>query len=71
MEMTLAADSLPFGSVVLGSRTTKKLGLANTGDVGARFSWDTKALGQHFTIYPAGILLSARCPAACQAHNGL
>lgn len=54
LELSLAADSLPFGTVVLGSRTTKRLGLANTGDVGARFAWDVKALGRHFSIYPAG-----------------
>lgn len=57
MELTLAADSLPFGSVVLGSRTTKRLGLTNTGDVGAKFAWDSAALGAHFTIFPQGGLL--------------
>jgi hydrocephalus-inducing protein len=54
LALTLASDSLPFGSVVLGSSTVKKLQLSNTGDVGTRFAWDTKALGPHFSIFPAG-----------------
>lgn len=53
-ELSLASDSLPFGTVVLGSRTSKRLQLSNTGDVGTKFVWETKALGPNFTIYPAG-----------------
>lgn len=53
-ELTLASDSVPFGTVVLGSRTSKRLALSNTGDVGVRFAWDTKALAPHFSIVPAG-----------------
>jgi len=53
-ELTLASDSLPFGTVVLGSRTSKRLALGNTGDVGVRFAWDTRALVPHFSIVPAG-----------------
>lgn len=54
-ELRLASDSLPFGVVALGSRTAKRLALCNTGDVGARFAWDCKALGPHFSIIPAGV----------------
>lgn len=53
-ELSLASDSLPFGAVVLGSRTSKRLSLANTGDVGVRFAWDTRALAPHFAISPSG-----------------
>ncbi|KXZ49496.1 hypothetical protein GPECTOR_21g722 [Gonium pectorale] len=52
-ELRLASDSLPFGPVVLGSRAVKRLQLENTGDVGTKFAWDTKALGPHFSIFPA------------------
>jgi len=31
----MASDSVPFGPVVLGSRTLKRLTLENTGDIGA------------------------------------
>jgi hypothetical protein len=53
-ELSLASDSVPFGTVVLGSRTSKAVALANTGDVGVKFGWDTRALGPHFAIVPAG-----------------
>ncbi len=56
-ELSLASDSLPFGTVVLGSRTSKRLQLVNSGDLGTKFAWDTRAFGQHFSIFPAGGLL--------------
>lgn len=52
-ELRLASDSLPFGPVVLGSRAVKRLQLSNTGDVGTKFTWDLRALGPHFSIFPA------------------
>lgn len=55
LSVLLASDSIPFGSVVLGSRTTKRLQLSNAGDVGCKFAWDTKPLGQNFSINPAGL----------------
>lgn len=63
-ELTLASDSLPFGTVVLGSRSSKRLTLSNTGDMGVRFAWDVKALGPHFSILPSGEWVSPR-PHVC------
>ena len=38
----------------------KRLALENTGDVGTKFSWETKGLGDHFTILPSeGFLVGA------------
>lgn len=54
--LLLASDSIPFGTVVLGSRTTKRLQLSNVGDLGCKFAWDTRPLGQDFSITPAGEL---------------
>jgi len=54
LSLLLASDSIPFGTVVLGSRTTKRMQLSNVGDVGCRFAWDTAALGREFSISPAG-----------------
>lgn len=51
-ELMLASDSVPFGTVALGSRATKRLTLSNTGDVGVRFAWDAKALAPHFSVSP-------------------
>ncbi|WIA13448.1 hypothetical protein OEZ85_007028 [Tetradesmus obliquus] len=53
MALLLASDSIPFGTVVLGSRTTKRLQLSNHGDLGCRFAWDVRPLGQQFSISPA------------------
>ncbi len=36
-QLTLASDMLPFGPVALGSGTTKRLALDNTGDTGEGF----------------------------------
>lgn len=55
LSVLLASDSIPFGSVVLGSRTTKRLQLSNVGDLGCKFNWNTKPLGRNFTINPAGM----------------
>eukprot|EP00879_Flechtneria_rotunda_P018040 GHRR01018909.1.p1 GENE.GHRR01018909.1~~GHRR01018909.1.p1 ORF type:complete len:542 (+),score=201.99 GHRR01018909.1:696-2321(+) len=53
VSLALASDSIPFGSVVLGSRTSKRLQLSNNGDVGSKFVWDTKPLAPNFSISPA------------------
>eukprot|EP00967_Tisochrysis_lutea_P137655 scaffold247460_cov19-Tisochrysis_lutea.AAC.1 len=59
-ELRMASDSMPFGPVVLGSRTLKRVTLENTGDLGTKFEWDKQALGEHFSISPAtGFLVSA------------
>lgn len=52
-ELRLASDSLPFGTVTLGSRSVKRLALENTGDVGTKFSWNARAFGEHFSVFPA------------------
>ncbi|KAF5830389.1 hypothetical protein DUNSADRAFT_14652 [Dunaliella salina] len=52
-ELRMASDSVPFGPVVLGSRTLKRVTLENTGDLGTKFEWDKQALGEHFSISPA------------------
>lgn len=54
LSVLLASDSIPFGTVVLGSRTTKRLLLSNNGDLGCKFAWDTTRFGSNFTITPAG-----------------
>jgi hydrocephalus-inducing protein len=54
LSVLLASDSIPFGTVVLGSRTTKRLLLSNNGDLGCKFAWDTSRFGSNFGITPAG-----------------
>jgi hydrocephalus-inducing protein len=52
-ELTFATDSIPFPPVVHGSRAVKRLQVENTGDVGTKFTWDTKKFGPNFSIFPA------------------
>ena len=69
LELTLASDSLPFGTVVLGSKTTKQLQLSNTGDIGTKFAWDPKMFKPHFSIYPAGTSMSHGHQCVTWAHS--
>ncbi|KAJ7360567.1 hypothetical protein OS493_015671 [Desmophyllum pertusum] len=52
IEITLDSDSVPFGAVVLGSRSTRKLIMHNTGDIGAAFTWNVEKFQPDFSISP-------------------
>lgn len=52
IEISLDSDSVPFGAVVLGSRSTRKLIMHNTGDIGAAFSWNIEKFQPDFSISP-------------------
>ena len=56
--MELDLDAIPFGPIIQGSTSEKRLMISNTGDIGASFKWDTQALGKYFTISPAQGYLS-------------
>lgn len=53
LEVKLDSDAIPFGSVMLGSKSSRKLVMLNTGDMGAAFSWNVEQFAPHFTISPA------------------
>jgi hydrocephalus-inducing protein len=57
LSVVLASDSIPFGTVVMGSRTTKRLLLNNNGDLGCKFAWDSTRFGSNFSITPARELM--------------
>ena len=52
LEIKLDSDAIPFGSVMLGSKSSRKLVMLNTGDMGASFSWNVEQFAPHFTISP-------------------
>ena len=52
MDLKLMEEVLNFGSVVVGSKLTKKLQLNNMGDMGAKFEWDTTYCKPFFTMTP-------------------
>ena len=51
-ELKLMEENLSFGSVVVNSKLTKTLQLANLGDIGSKFSWDVAFCKKFFTISP-------------------
>jgi len=52
-EVKLESDNLSFGTVTQGSRSSKRVQLQNTGDVGTTFAFDVAAFGPHFTVFPS------------------
>ncbi|KAI4571668.1 hypothetical protein MJG53_013774 [Ovis ammon polii x Ovis aries] len=52
LEISLDQEHLPFGPVVCQTQATRRILMLNTGDVGARFKWDTRKLEPLFSISP-------------------
>ncbi|XP_011690764.1 PREDICTED: hydrocephalus-inducing protein homolog [Wasmannia auropunctata] len=52
-EFRLNRTYVPFGIVVQGCLSEAKIALLNTGDIGARFKWNTAKLPEDFNIVPA------------------
>jgi len=59
IELKMLEDTIGFGSVVLGSKVTKKCQVVNLGDVPAKFSWDTTFCKRYFTIKPQNGVIPA------------
>ena len=53
LEIKLDSEAIPFGSVVLGSKSSRKLIMMNIGDIGASFSWTVERFEPYFTINPS------------------
>jgi hydrocephalus-inducing protein len=65
-DLQLASETVPFGTVALGSRAARRVQLSNTGDVGAKFTWDGAALGPNFSITPLqGFLAPGQARSLC------
>ncbi|KAL5255873.1 hypothetical protein ACHWQZ_G011188 [Mnemiopsis leidyi] len=48
----LDTEHIPFGAVVRGAQSTRKLVMYNTGDIGARFRWNETSFAPDFSISP-------------------
>ena len=51
LEISLDAEYVPFGPVVQDSQSSRRILMINSGDIGARFSWEDK-FGPDFTLTP-------------------
>ena len=52
VDIQLDTDHIPFGGVVRGARSTRKLVMQNVGDIGSRFKWDKSLFAPDFSISP-------------------
>eukprot|EP00750_Incisomonas_marina_P001420 INCI1119.3.p1 GENE.INCI1119.3~~INCI1119.3.p1 ORF type:complete len:1768 (+),score=268.85 INCI1119.3:361-5304(+) len=52
IDVHMDTDCIPFGKVGERSKVVRKLRMENSGDVGARYSWNASAFGPHFSISP-------------------
>ncbi|XP_048648423.1 hydrocephalus-inducing protein homolog isoform X1 [Marmota marmota marmota] len=52
LEISLDQEHVAFGPVVYQTQATRRILMLNSGDVGARFKWDTKKTEPHFNITP-------------------
>eukprot|EP00794_Sanderia_malayensis_P018879 gene18879-20779_t len=59
MEIKLDSEAVPFGTVTLGSSSSRKLIMYNTGDIGAAFCWNIEKFKPNFEISPIKGYISA------------
>jgi hydrocephalus-inducing protein len=52
VELKLMEETIGFGTVVMNSKISKVVQLANLGDIGTRYDWDTTFCEKFFTIVP-------------------
>lgn len=52
LEVKFDSEAIPFGSVTLGSSSTRKLMMSNDGDIGTSFSWNMESFKPAFSISP-------------------
>jgi hydrocephalus-inducing protein len=52
LEIALDTEYIPFGAVVHGTASTRKLLMINSGDIGAAFRWKMDEFAPHFSIVP-------------------
>ena len=53
LEIKLDSEAIPYGSVTLGSSSTRRLMMTNSGDIGSAFSWNVERFLPSFNISPA------------------
>ena len=52
VDIKLDSSSVPFGAVVIGSRSSRVVLMQNLGDIGASFSWNMNEFSSHFSVEP-------------------
>ncbi|OCT82470.1 hypothetical protein XELAEV_18025000mg [Xenopus laevis] len=53
LELSLDQEYISFGAVVIQCQATRRIILSNTGELGARFKWDSEKFQPDFSISPA------------------
>lgn len=52
LDIKLDSDAIPFGSVTVGSSSSRKLIMHNIGDIGAAFCWNIEKFKPDFKMSP-------------------
>jgi hydrocephalus-inducing protein len=58
LDVSLDNNHIPFGAVVLCSKSVRRIQMVNNGDIGTRFEWKVDKFGPDFSISPAKGYLS-------------
>ncbi|XP_035679087.1 LOW QUALITY PROTEIN: hydrocephalus-inducing protein homolog [Branchiostoma floridae] len=53
IEVQLDQESIPFGAVVMGSSSTRRMVMRNVGDIGTKFQWKVRQFAPDFSINPS------------------
>eukprot|EP00079_Xenopus_tropicalis_P024447 XP_012817094.1 PREDICTED: hydrocephalus-inducing protein homolog isoform X1 [Xenopus tropicalis] len=59
LELSLDQEYISFGAVVLQCQAIRRIVLSNTGELGARFKWDSEKFQPDFSISPASGYITA------------
>ena len=65
-EVHVDNKTINFGTVVAGTRVTKKVVLLNTGDLNLEFNWNERKLGTDVTIVPLSGSIPAHAEQQCE-----
>ena len=65
-EVHLDNKQVHFGTVVVGTRVTKKVTIMNTGDIGLEYTWNEKKLAPDYTIVPATGYIAPHVEQLCE-----
>eukprot|EP00658_Telonema_sp_P-2_P082699 TRINITY_DN8790_c0_g1_i4.p1 TRINITY_DN8790_c0_g1~~TRINITY_DN8790_c0_g1_i4.p1 ORF type:complete len:2065 (-),score=554.24 TRINITY_DN8790_c0_g1_i4:246-6440(-) len=65
-EVQLDCKTISFGSVVVGTRVSRKINILNSGDVSLDYTWNERKLGQDYSIVPAMGVAPAHSETRCE-----
>ena len=65
-EVHVDSKTINFGTVVAGTKVTKRVLIMNTGDLNLSFNWNERKLANEFAMIPASGVIAAHTDQACE-----